>query len=93
MSLPGFLVNMHEAKMTVYIFSLAIVELKKQLHFFSPLRESVKVKDLLSAKFILISSCWDVSLAPWSATIGSGLERRGGCCFNVNRTLKNPSRK
>lgn len=76
MSLPGFVVNMHEAKMTVHIFNLAIVELKKQLHvFFLPSRESVKVEDQASAKFILISSCWNIALAPWSVTIGSGLEK------------------
>lgn len=43
--------------------------------FFSPPRESVKVEDLASAKFILISSCWHIALSPWSAAIGSGLER------------------
>lgn len=76
MSLPGFVVNMHEAKMTVHIFNFAVVELKKQLRvFFLPPRESVKVEDLASAKFIPISSCWNIALSPWSAAIGSGLER------------------
>lgn len=76
MSFPGFVVNMHEAKMTEHIFNLAIAELKKQLCvFFLPRGESVEVEDVASAKFILISSCWNIALAPWSAAIGSGLER------------------
>lgn len=61
--------------------------------FFSPLRQRGKVEDSASFKFILISSFWHVSPAPWSVAIESGLESWGGGYFNVNRTLKNSSRK
>lgn len=36
MSLPGFLVNMHEAKMTGHIFKLGNGGIKRRFIFFSP---------------------------------------------------------
>ena len=36
MSLPGFLVNMHEAKKTRYLFKPGNGGIKRQLHIFSP---------------------------------------------------------
>lgn len=36
LSLPGFLVNMHEAEMTGHVFKPGSGGVERQLHFFSP---------------------------------------------------------
>ena len=74
MSLPGFFLNTYEAKMTVHIFKLGNGGMKRAALFFPPWGESIQVEDLAAAKSIPISLCWNVSPAPWSAAIGSGLE-------------------
>lgn len=74
---------MHE---TALIQTWLLWNLKSSFIFF-PLRKSVKVEDLASAKPILISSCWNVSGSlvsckrewPWAL---------GGGYLNVSRTRK-----
>lgn len=82
MRLPGFVLNMHEAEMAVHDSNSVTAAFKKQLLFLPPPPwKRIKVEHLASAKFILISSCWNVSLSLWSTAKGSGLEQWCGGYF------------
>lgn len=75
MSLPGFLVNVHEAEKTRYLFKPGNGEIKRQLHFFSP---KGKWKDGRLSITQVHSDFFLLERISCSVAIESGLERWSG---------------